>query len=149
MSIRPPGQQIPKGMEDIVARGEKLFRGEKVDDKTIVIGAANACISCHMPSLPLYKSSICVRDPRDDVDPSSPHGLTNITGLVVRERSSKQLPIYRRLRGFSTARLPSGSSRIELRMRSTNPGLTSTLSARHFGSRSSRSVAPHPATSST
>ncbi len=98
MSIRPPGQQIPKGMEDIVARGEKLFRGEKVDDKTIVIGAANACISCHMPSLPLYKSTICVRDPRDDVDPSSPHGLTNITGLVARQRSSKQLPIYRRLR---------------------------------------------------
>jgi len=98
MAIRPPGQLIPKGMEGIVARGEKLFRGEKVDDKTIVIGMANACISCHMPSLPLYKSVICVRDPRDDFVPNAPEGLKNLTGLVARQRSSKQLPIYRRLR---------------------------------------------------
>ena len=45
------------------------------------------------------QSMICVRDPRDDVDSSRRYGLTNITGLVARERSSKQLPVYRRLRG--------------------------------------------------
>jgi hypothetical protein len=97
MSIRPPSQQIAKGMEDAVARGEKLFRGEKVDDKTIVIGAANACAVCHMTSLPLYKSLICVRDPRDDVNAGSSQNLTNITGLVARQPSSKNLPIFRRL----------------------------------------------------
>ena len=62
----PSGPADPQGKwRDIVARGEKLFRGEKVDDKTIVIGAANACISCHMPSLPLYKSTdLCARSER-------------------------------------------------------------------------------------
>ncbi len=98
MSIRPPAQHIPEGMHKVVERGEKLFRGEKVDDQTIVIGSANACISCHMPSLPLYKSLTCVRDPRDDVSLGSPQGLSNITGLVARQRSSRQLPVYRRLR---------------------------------------------------
>jgi hypothetical protein len=98
MSLRPPGQLIADGKKQIVERGEKLFRGEKVDDKTIVIGAANACISCHMPSLPLYNSLICVRDPRDDVNPNAPEGLTNITGLVARQRSSTRLPVFRRLR---------------------------------------------------
>jgi hypothetical protein len=100
LSLRPPGQLIAEGKKEIVERGEKLFRGEKVDDKTIVIGAANACISCHIPSLPLYNSVICVRDPRDDVNPSVPQGLSNITGLVARQRSSKQLPVLRSLRSI-------------------------------------------------
>ena len=82
MSLRPPAFLIAKGKEAVVERGEKLFRGEKVDDKTIVIGAANACISCHMPSLPLYNPLICVRDPRADVSAGGSHGLSNITGLV-------------------------------------------------------------------
>jgi len=98
MSIRPPALFVPKGKEDIVSRGEKLFRGEKVDDKSIVIGLANSCASCHMPSLPLYNSLICVRDPRVDVSPGGSYGLSNITGLVARQQSSKQLPIFHKLR---------------------------------------------------
>ena len=32
------------------------------------------------------------------MNPGVAHGLTNITGLVARQRSSKQLPVYRHLR---------------------------------------------------
>lgn len=59
-----------------------------------------------MPSLPLYKTLICVRDPRDDVVPNASEGLTNLTGLVARQRSSKQLPIYRRLRSALRGKTP-------------------------------------------
>jgi hypothetical protein len=96
MSIRPPLRQLPSDstLQAIVDRGEKLFKGEKVDDDTIVIGPANSCASCHVPELPLYDSKICVRDPRDDIG----EALDKITTLVARQRSSRQLPIYKRLR---------------------------------------------------
>lgn len=100
MAIRPPTQQVPKGKKAIVERGRKLFSGEKVDDHTIVIGATNSCASCHRPQLPLYNPKVCVRDPRDDVRPEEGETsrLSDVTTLVARQRSSRQLPIYKRLR---------------------------------------------------
>ena len=81
-----------------------------MDDKTVVIGAANACISCHMPSLPLYNSLICVRDPRDDVST----GLSQ--GLIEHHRTCRAHavePAAARLTGvcdqLSMARRPNGS----------------------------------------
>ena len=96
MSIRPPGRQIPTdpAHKMRVERGEKLFLGEQVDDHTIVIGPSNSCASCHIQKLPLYKSEICVRDPRGDKGA----GLDKVTTLVARQRSSRQLPIYRLMR---------------------------------------------------
>jgi len=96
MSVRPPAREVPcdAAKKAIVDRGEKLFKGEKVDDQTIVIGPINACASCHVPQLPLYSHEICVRDPRDDAGDA----LDQITTLVARQRSSRRLPIYKRLR---------------------------------------------------
>ena len=114
MSIRPPEQFVPPDKKQIVARGEKLFRGEKVDGETIVIGPLSSCANCHMPTLPLYDTKVCVRDPRDDVKPGEPLHFTNIAGLVASQASSKRLPIYRVLRAKfaeAHARSPRGTER--------------------------------------
>ena len=98
ISIRPPGKIVPAGKQKIVERGEKLFRGEKVDAGTPAIGDKDSCANCHKSSLPLYNTLVSVRDPRDDVKNGRAPQFVNVTGLVARQRSSKRLPIYRKLR---------------------------------------------------
>jgi hypothetical protein len=92
LSIRPPNEVIPAGMEEIVARGRAIFTGAATD---VVPQGALICASCHTPSLKINSSEATILDP---THPSNFARTANgqTVGLSVPRASSRDLPIIQR-----------------------------------------------------
>lgn len=88
---RPPQQQIPKGLEAVVARGEQVFTGGFKG------AAGEMCATCHIPNLTLHRPRLTIMTPPVPDITSLDDCPQEAASLINPIDDSAQLPVHRRV----------------------------------------------------